>query len=117
MLSSPRSNSSSDMRSKVMSISSSGLSASIEVGTAVPGLATENFQRVLATFTLFVPAGPRDDFGWNQAHAVAAEALKAAGQAVEPEIVKGVALPVVALLAVVGMRYVRRSVAKEGRRG
>lgn len=46
----------------------------------------------------------------------AAEALKAAGQAVEPNIVKGVALPVVALLAVVGIRYVRRSVARESRR-
>jgi translocation and assembly module TamA len=39
-----------------------GYLGSIEVGTAVPGLATENFQRVLATFNLFVPAGPRDDF-------------------------------------------------------
>ena len=47
----------------------------------------------------------------------AAKAFKAAGYAVEPDIVMGVALPLVALLAAVGMRYVRRSVAKEGRRG
>jgi len=39
-----------------------GYLGSIEVGTAVPGLATENFQRALATFNLFAPAGPRDDF-------------------------------------------------------
>jgi len=38
-----------------------GYLGSIELGTAIPGLATENFQRVLATFNLFVPAGPRDD--------------------------------------------------------
>lgn len=39
-----------------------GYLGSIEVGTAIPGLTTEDFQRVLATFNLFAPAGPRDDF-------------------------------------------------------
>lgn len=46
----------------------------------------------------------------------AAKALRAAGYAVEPDIVMGVALPVVALLAAVGIRYVRRSVVEAGRR-
>ncbi len=46
----------------------------------------------------------------------AAKAFKAAGYAVEPDLVMGLALPLVALLAALGMRYVRRSVAKEGRR-
>lgn len=39
-----------------------GYLGSIELGTAIPGLATEDFQRVLATFNLFLPAGRRDDF-------------------------------------------------------
>ena len=39
-----------------------GYLGSIEVGSAIPGLTTEDFQRVLATFNLFAPAGPRDDF-------------------------------------------------------
>ena len=39
-----------------------GYLGSIELGSAIPGLATENFQRVLATFNLFATAGPRDDF-------------------------------------------------------
>jgi translocation and assembly module TamA len=39
-----------------------GYLGSIELGSALPGLATHNFQRALATFNVFVPAGPRDDF-------------------------------------------------------
>ncbi len=46
-----------------------------------------------------------------------AEAFKAAGYALEPAIVMGAAIPLVALLAAVGIRYVRRSAAKESRRG
>ena len=38
-----------------------GYLGSIELGSALPGLATQNFQRALGTATLFVPAGPRDD--------------------------------------------------------
>ena len=39
-----------------------GYLGSIELGSALPGLATQNFQRALGTVHLFVPAGPRDDF-------------------------------------------------------
>jgi len=39
-----------------------GYLGSIELGSAIPGLTTEDFQRALATFNLFAPAGPRDDF-------------------------------------------------------
>jgi len=46
----------------------------------------------------------------------AAKAFKSAGFAVEPDIAMGWSIPVVALLAAVGIRYVRRSVAKEQRR-
>ncbi len=46
----------------------------------------------------------------------AAKALKSAGYAVDVEIAMGVAIPLVALLAAVGIRYVRRSVAKESSR-
>lgn len=46
----------------------------------------------------------------------AAKAFKSAGHAVDPDIAMGVAIPLVALLAAVGIRYVRRSVAKEDRR-
>jgi len=46
----------------------------------------------------------------------AAKALKSAGYAVDPDIAMGIAIPVVALLAAVGIRYVRRSLAKEHRR-
>ncbi|MBE0625376.1 MAG: DUF3422 domain-containing protein [Burkholderiales bacterium] len=42
-----------------------------------------------------------------------AKASKAAGLAVDPDIAMGWSIPVVALLAAVGIRYVRRSVAKE----
>jgi translocation and assembly module TamA len=38
-----------------------GYLGSIELGTALPGLATQNFQRALGTMNLFVPASPRDD--------------------------------------------------------
>lgn len=46
----------------------------------------------------------------------AAKAFKSAGRAVDPDIAMGVAIPLVAVLAAFGMRYVRRSVAKENRR-
>ncbi|MBE0619496.1 MAG: DUF3422 domain-containing protein [Burkholderiales bacterium] len=46
----------------------------------------------------------------------AAKAFKSAGYAVDVEISMGVAIPLVALLAAFGIRYVRRSVAKEDRR-
>ncbi len=46
----------------------------------------------------------------------AAKALKSAGYAIDPDIAMGVAIPLVALLAAVGICYVRRSVAKENRR-
>ena len=46
----------------------------------------------------------------------AAKALKSAGYAVDAEIAMGLSIPLVALLAAVGIRYVRRSVAKENRR-
>jgi uncharacterized membrane-anchored protein len=46
----------------------------------------------------------------------AAKAFKSAGSAVDPDIAMGVAIPLVAVLAAFGMRYVRRSVAKENRR-
>ena len=45
-----------------------------------------------------------------------AKAFKSAGFAIEPEIAMAWSIPVVALLAAVGIRYVRRSVAKEHRR-
>lgn len=45
-----------------------------------------------------------------------AKALKSAGYAVDPDITMGAAIPLVALLAAVGIRYVRRSVVKESRR-
>ena len=45
-----------------------------------------------------------------------AKALKSAGYGVNPDITMGLAIPLVALLAAVGIRYVRRSVAKESRR-
>jgi translocation and assembly module TamA len=38
-----------------------GYLGSIELGSALPGLATRNFQRALATMNFFVPAGRRDD--------------------------------------------------------
>ncbi|HXZ50760.1 MAG TPA: BamA/TamA family outer membrane protein [Burkholderiales bacterium] len=38
-----------------------GYLGSIELGSAIPGLATQNFQRALATMNFFVPAGQRDD--------------------------------------------------------
>jgi len=46
----------------------------------------------------------------------AAKALKSAGYAVDPDIAMGVSIPLVALLAAVGIGYVRRSVTKEHRR-
>jgi len=46
----------------------------------------------------------------------AAKALKSAGYAVDPDITMGVSIPLVALLAALGIRYVRRSVTKEHRR-
>jgi len=46
----------------------------------------------------------------------AAKALKSAGHAVDPDIAMGVAIPLVALLAALGIRYVRRTVARESRR-
>lgn len=47
----------------------------------------------------------------------AAKALKSAGLAVDPDIAVGVSIPLVALLAAFGIRYVRRTVTKESRRG
>ena len=47
----------------------------------------------------------------------AAKALKSAGYAVDPDIAMGLSIPLVALLAAFGIRYVRRSVSKESRRG
>jgi len=46
----------------------------------------------------------------------AAKAFKSAGYAVDPDIAMGVSIPLVALLAAVGIGYVRRSVTKEHRR-
>jgi len=46
----------------------------------------------------------------------AAKALKSAGYAIDPDIAMGVSIPLVALLAAFGIRYVRRSAAKEHRR-
>ena len=46
-----------------------------------------------------------------------AQAFKSAGYAVDPDLIMGAAIPLVALLAAVGIRYVRRSVVKESRRG
>jgi uncharacterized membrane-anchored protein len=43
----------------------------------------------------------------------AAKALKSFGVALDPDIVMGAAIPVVAVLAAVGVRYVRRSVVRE----
>ncbi len=43
----------------------------------------------------------------------AAKALKSAGYAVDPDIAMGVSIPLVALLAAVGIGYVRRSVTRE----
>ena len=42
----------------------------------------------------------------------AAKALQAAGWHLEPDIVTGIAIPVVALLTALGLRYVRRSIAR-----
>lgn len=38
-----------------------GYLGSVELGTAIPGLATQNFQRALGTMNLFAPLAPRDD--------------------------------------------------------
>ena len=46
----------------------------------------------------------------------AAKALKSAGYAIDPDIAMGLSIPLVALLAAFGIRYVRRSAAKEHRR-
>ena len=46
-----------------------------------------------------------------------AQAFKSAGYAVDPDLIMGAAIPLVALLAAVGIGYVRRSVVKESRRG
>lgn len=46
----------------------------------------------------------------------AAKALKSAGYAIDPDIAMGLSIPLVALLAAFGIRYVRRSVSKESRR-
>jgi uncharacterized membrane-anchored protein len=46
----------------------------------------------------------------------AAKALKSAGYAVDPDLAMGLSIPLVALLAAFGIRYVRRSAAKENRR-
>lgn len=46
----------------------------------------------------------------------AAKALKSAGYAIDPDIAMGLSIPLVALLAAFGIRYVRRSVSKENRR-
>ena len=46
----------------------------------------------------------------------AAKALKSAGHAVDPDIAMGLAIPLVALLAAFGIRYVRRSVSREHRK-
>jgi uncharacterized membrane-anchored protein len=46
----------------------------------------------------------------------AAKALKSAGHAVDPDIAMGVSIPLVALLAALGIGYVRRTVTKEHHR-
>jgi uncharacterized membrane-anchored protein len=48
----------------------------------------------------------------------AAKALKAAGTPVDAELASGIAIPIVAVLAALGVRYVRRTIreADEGRR-
>ena len=50
-------------------------------GAAAATLALSGLPRARAAGTTvgFIYVGPRDDFGWNQAHAVAAKALKATG--------------------------------------
>lgn len=45
----------------------------------------------------------------------AAKALEAAGHAVDPDIASGVAIPFVALLAALGVRYVRRTIQRADR--
>jgi uncharacterized membrane-anchored protein len=45
--------------------------------------------------------------------AYAAKALKATGQAVDPDLASGLAIPVVAVLAALGVRYVRRRIARD----
>jgi uncharacterized membrane-anchored protein len=47
----------------------------------------------------------------------AAKALEALGVAVDPELASGIAIPIVAVLAALGVRYVRRSIAEADRGG
>lgn len=48
------------------------------VAGLVPSLAGQGIARAASGLTIgIIYVGPRDDFGWNQAHAVAAKALKA----------------------------------------
>lgn len=48
------------------------------VAGLVPSLGTQGIARAASGLTIgIIYVGPRDDFGWNQAHAVAAKALKA----------------------------------------
>lgn len=44
--------------------------------------------------------------------AYAAKALKAAGRAVDPDLASGIAIPIVAVLAALGVRYVRRRIER-----
>jgi basic membrane protein A and related proteins len=63
----------------------------IAAGSVIAGL--QGGQAVAADITLgIVYVGPRDDFGWNQAHALAARALKALPRvkAAEEENVPGI---------------------------
>jgi uncharacterized membrane-anchored protein len=44
--------------------------------------------------------------------AYAAKALKATGQPVDPDLASGIAIPIVAVLAALGVRYVRRRIER-----
>lgn len=44
--------------------------------------------------------------------AYAAKAFKATGRAVDPDLASGIAIPVVAVLAALGVRYVRRRIER-----
>jgi uncharacterized membrane-anchored protein len=46
----------------------------------------------------------------------AAKALKSGGYSIDPDIATGVAIPLVAVLAAVGIRYVRRGLSKQSRK-
>jgi uncharacterized membrane-anchored protein len=47
--------------------------------------------------------------------AYAAKALRAAGQPVDPDLAAGIAIPVVAVLAALGVRYIRRTIERADR--